>query len=184
VVRVIKPVEARRVADAPKGEHPIRKKRTFRTHCRACADYFKETKDFKYTRKDSAEFSGLYVLRDVDGLPYRIYFCEICGSIFAAPVRFKRCPYMDVIIEQDSERGLNHYVTCLEPDFPCDLCRRDLAPHHWFCNHLDVAPEIPWEQIYNTEWWTQTDRHLIPEQEVMNPELYRQWKETGTLPDY
>ncbi len=147
----------------------------------------------------NAVFPGLYALSDSYNLPQRIYFCEmnhlarnkqtgqideVGSAITAQRVSFKRCQYKDVIVEQDTEGGFNHYVSCLEPAFKCDRCRRDIPTHHWLCPDLDASPTIPWEDIYDSQWFTDLGREIVPEQIITNPEVYRQWMEKGTLPKF
>ena len=186
------------VADAPKGEAPYKAEIT-KFHCVACGvSHRLRPGELKFTGKN-AVFTGLYALSDRDHVPQRIYFCEInhvaqnkqtdqideVGSaISAARVHFNRCRYKDVIVEQDTEGGFNHYVSCLEPTFKCDRCRRDLPTQHWFCADLDASPTISWEDVYNSQWFLDLGREVIPEQIVMNPEACRKWIEKRVLPKF
>ena len=160
-------------ADAPGKDPDLKRSAKMMTTCPACFEFFKSSNDFKYMGMN-AEFSSGYAVRDVDNLPYRIYYCHMCDSVFAARVHFKRCPHKNQIIEYDTDQGQAHYVTCLEPGFKCDKCR-NLPVHHWFCEILDRAPVIRFMDVYNDPWFNQMKRELLDEMMISDREAMKAW---------
>jgi hypothetical protein len=185
MVKVIDgPVKEEEIEDAPVHE-PDYKGARFLTTCPACADSFRETQDLKYTGKN-AWFIGAYIVSDKTNRPFRVYYCPMhhikngvdVGSVtFAAEVHFKRCPYKDVLVEYDTELGQTHYVTCLEPDFKCDRSRKDLPPHHWFCETLDKAPVVRFMDVYSSPWFEKMGRTLLDEALVSDQQELKKWLE-------
>ena len=161
-------------ADAPGKDPTLKRTAKMMTTCPACFEFFKKSNDFKYMGKN-AEFSGGYAVRDVDNLPYRIYYCHMCDSVFASRVHFKKCTYKDEIIEYDTDMGQNHYTTCLEPGFQCDRCRRDLPVHEWFCTTLDSSPVIRFMDVYNDPWFIKYKRELLDEVMISDREAMKKW---------
>lgn len=174
MVRVIDSHIEPEYTDAPGKDPALKRTAKMMTTCPACFEFFKSSHDFKYMGMN-AEFSSGYAVRDVDNLPYRIYYCHMCDSVFAARVHFKRCPHKNEIIEYDTEQGQTHYVTCLEPGFKCDKCRKDVPVHHWICPILDKAPVIRFMDVYNDPWFKKMNRELLDESMVTDIEAMRKW---------
>jgi len=144
--------------------------------CKGCEELWRKTKDFKYTRPNCV-FSGLYAVNPSNHQPYRIYFCSTCGWLSAAAVHFNRCRYKDVLVETDTDQGDIHYTSCLEPDFVCDRCRRDLPLREWFCADLDASPVVRFLDVMNTGYFAKMGRKLMDEQEINDPQKVRDWIE-------
>jgi hypothetical protein len=178
-------------ADVPNKETQMRRPSKLNTTCPACLETFKVTNDFKFMGKN-AQFTSLYAVRDVDNQPYRIYFCPmnhihpqsgqyVGSTVFATRVHFKKCAYKDEIIEYDTELGYIHYVTCLEPHFKCDQCRKDLAVHKWVCQHLDDAEFLRFVDVVDSPWFETMDRELVDEAVVNDIGAMREWIEKKKL---
>jgi len=148
--------------------------------CKGCERLWRQTKDFRYT-KPNCMYSGLYAINPGNNEPYRIYFCTTCGWLSAARVHFNRCQHKDVLVESDTDQGDIHYVSCLEPDFKCDKCRRDLPIREWFCVHLDVAPTVRFLDVMSSPWMEQHGRKVMDEQQINDPQAVRDWIETKVL---
>lgn len=148
--------------------------------CKGCEELWRKTQDFKYTRPNCV-YSGLYAINPGNGLAYRIYFCTKCGWLSAAVVHFNRCRYKDVLVETDTDSGDPHYVSCLEPDFKCDRCRRDLPLREWFCVDLDASPTVRFIDVMSTGYIEQMGRALFDEQQINDPQAVRDWIEKKTI---
>lgn len=185
MVKIIKGAPPPPVAEAPGHEPDIKRPAEPMHTCQTCFHSFKETKDPKFLGAH-AEFTGWYWVSEKSGLANRVYFCpmehvvkgvNVGGIIFAAAVHFRRCPYKDEIIEQETGAGLNKYVTCLEPYFRCDRCRRDLPLKDWFCETLDKAPIVRFIDVYNDPWFERMEREWIDEEMLTSTEGVRKWLE-------
>jgi len=178
-----------RMAEAPGKEPSLKRPASLSTTCPECFRSYKTTNDNKYLGAH-AEYTGCYGVRDVDGRTYRIYFCPMdhvvngrhVGSVvFVQVVHFRRCPYKNEIIEQDTDGGYNHYVTCLEPYFECDRCRRNVPVKQWFCETLDVAPMVRFIDVYNDPWFEKMKREWIDEEILGSTEGIRKWMEEKVM---
>lgn len=177
-------------ADAPGKEPQLRRPASMPTTCPACFQSYKATGNNAFLRTH-AMFTGCYGVRETDGRTYRIYYCpmnhvvngqNVGSTVFAQVVHFKRCPYKNEIIEQDTDEGYNHYVTCLEPGFQCDQCRRNVSIKHWFCEVLDNAPFVRFIDVYNDPWFERMQREWIDEEILGSTEAIRKWMEDRVIP--
>ncbi len=189
MVKIIRGGPPPQTVDAPGHEPDIKRPAEGLHSCGVCFSSYKETRDPKFLGAH-AEFTKAYWVSEGNGQTHRVYFCpmyhvvkgqQVGGIVFAAVVHFRRCPYKNEIIEQETTGGDNKYVTCLEPFFKCDRARHDLPLKEWFCETLDAAPLVRFIDVYNDPWFAKMEREWIDEDMLKDTEGFRKWQESRKM---